>query len=86
MTTTHIAGAVIVIDGRSIQRCPVCGFKLCDSLNVGAPLNPDGTQQTYCCFEVGKLVQVEEGNPTRYSVIEYEEFHLPVDSCISLVE
>ena len=36
-------------------------------------------------MEVGRLVQVEEGNPTRYSLLPDTD-KLPDDSCLDLVE
>jgi len=46
-STTHIAGPRIEACGRIIQRCSLCGEKLCDSKNVAMPLEKctacDGT-------------------------------------------
>jgi hypothetical protein len=80
-TLTHIAGVTLNVCGRTIQRCSLCGAKLCDSLGSASPLNPDGTPPTFPTWETGRLVQVEAGNPTRYSLLPDTD-KLPDDSCI----
>lgn len=80
-TITHIAGVRLDVCGRVIQRCSLCGAKLCDSLNTAAPLNPDGTVPEYPTWPVGRLVQVDAGNPTR-SLLLHDTDKLPSDSCI----
>lgn len=80
-TLTHIAGVRLNVCGRVIQRCSLCGAKLCDSLNVAMPLNSDGTVPEFSTWEVGRLVQVETGNPTRYSLLPDTD-KLPDDSCV----
>lgn len=80
-TVTHIAGPAINAAGRTIQRCSLCGEKLVDDKDCAAPegSGPIGT------WQVGRLVQVEAGNPTRYSLLEDTDV-LPKDSCLELVE
>ena len=34
MTRIHLAGQPVTIDGRTIQRCLICGQKLCDGRDV----------------------------------------------------
>jgi hypothetical protein len=87
-TVTHVAGIVFRIGERVIQRCCVCGEKLCDNLNTAMPLKPDGSVPEFPVWEEMALVQ-HEGN--RWSLIEPErndagEPKLPTDSCIALVE
>jgi hypothetical protein len=83
-TVTHLAGPAITVGSRVIQRCCICGAKLCDSENCAMPLEPDGSIPEFPTWEKGRLIQVEEGNPTRYSVLPDME-KLPEDSCIDMV-
>lgn len=87
ITVSHIAGPAITIMGaeRVIQRCSLCGEKLIDSKGMAAPLNPDGSAPQVCVWEVGRFVQVTEGNPTMYLLLPPSQ-KLPDDSCIVLVE
>jgi hypothetical protein len=80
-TLTHISGDTFHIGGRTIQRCGICGAKLCDNLNAAAPLNADGSEPTFPTWPAGRLVQVEAGNPTRYSLLEETE-KVPDDICL----
>ena len=83
-TITHLAGPTVVINNRAIQRCAICGQKLCDSKGQMAPLNPDGSAPQFNAFAEKALVQVEAGQPTRYSVIgslEDGNPHWPDDFC-----
>lgn len=82
---THIAAGALCMAGRWIQRCGVCGWKLCDSKNVAIPNNRDGTPGEYICFPPGRLVRVVSGNPTSFQVLEDTD-KIPEDSCLSLVE
>lgn len=66
----HLAANPIVIGDRVIQRCFVCGFKLCDNKGVVAPVNADGSAPRFPTFEVGALVNVSEGDGvTGFSVV-----------------
>lgn len=80
-TMTHIAAPHVNMDGRIIQRCIVCGAKLCDSNGVAMPLNKDGTLPTFPTWEAFALVQVEVGNPTRYSLLPQSDI-IPADTCL----
>jgi len=84
LTTTHIAGVRLDVCGRVIQRCSLCGFKLCDSLGTMQPII-DGKDPFFPTWETGRLIQVEEGNPTRWLMLPDTD-KLPDDSCLSLVE
>lgn len=85
-TVTHISGLAITINGRIIQRCAVCGEKLCDSKGSAAPVNEDGSVPSYPIWEENRLIRVSVGcNPTRYGLLPKDQ-HLPKDSCIDLVE
>lgn len=81
MTIVHISGDVFHVCGRTIQRCGVCGAKLCDSLNVAMPLNLDGTEPVFPTFPPGRLIEVEAGNPTRLLVLPDTD-RVPENSCL----
>jgi hypothetical protein len=80
-TITHIAGVTLNVCGRTIQRCSLCGAKLCDSENEVMMLKEDGTPPTFPSWETGRLIQVEAGNPTRSSMLPDSD-RLPKDSCL----
>lgn len=80
-TLTHIAGVRLDVCGRVIQRCSLCGAKLCDSEGAAMPLNPDGTAPEFPSWPIGRLVQIEAGNPTRSSLMPDSD-RLPKDLCI----
>ena len=80
-TISHIAGVRLDVCGRVIQRCSLCGAKLVDSLNCAMPLNPDGSVPEFPSWPVGRLVQVDAGQPTR-SLLMPDTDKLPDDSCI----
>lgn len=84
-TVTHIAGMTLTVCGRVIQRCSLCGEKLCDSKNAMMMLDPNGQMPRFPTFETGRLVQVTEGNPTRFEVLA-DSAVLPEDTCLDLVE
>ncbi len=83
-TISHFAGPRMDICGRIVQRCTVCGAKLCDSLNTAAPLNPDGSAPDFPTWTPGAIVQVEAGNPTRYSLLPDTD-KLPADACVEFI-
>ena len=85
VSTTHIAGPAITACGRVVQRCSLCGEKLCDSKNVMAPTGPNGEPPTFPTWEQGRLVRVTRGNPTAWHLLPDTD-KLPDDSCIDLVE
>lgn len=86
MSISHLAGPPVCIAGRVVQRCPWCGYKLCDSEGSAAPLNPDGTPPTFPTFPQGHFVRVSEGNPTSYVTGKKWEDDDPTDFCLDLVE
>jgi len=45
----------------------------------------DGKDPFFPTWETGRLIQVEEGNPTRWLMLPDTD-KLPDDSCLSLVE
>lgn len=83
-TLTHIAGVRLEVCGRVVQRCALCGAKLCDSENAAMPLNADGSVPEFPTWPVFGLVQVEVGNPTRSSLLP-ESNKLPSDSCVEFI-
>ncbi len=90
-TVTHLAApAFRLSDGdheRVIQRCMICGEKLCDSLNAAMPLRPDGTADSFPTWPPGRMVQATVGgNPTRWLLLDEDDGRLPKDSCLELVE
>lgn len=83
----HISGIALHIGEpgkeRIVQRCSVCGAKLADNLNVAMPLNSDNSVPEFPTWPVGRLIEVETGNPIRYSLLIDTE-QLPKNSCIDL--
>lgn len=47
------------------------------------PMNEDGSEPEFATWPEGRVVQVEEGNPTRSSLMPDSEA-LPKDACIVL--
>lgn len=84
-STTHITGPTVTVCGRVVQRCSLCGEKLCDSKGVMMPLNKDGSVPVFATWEVGRLVRVTPGFPTSFVLLE-DMHELPMDSCLDLVE
>lgn len=81
-TVTHLAGPRIDVCGRIIQRCSVCGTKLCDSLGAMMPVNRDGSPPVFPTFPEDRMIQVTLGqNPTRYLPLPPSD-KLPPDACI----
>lgn len=86
-SVTHIAGQALHIAGRTVQRCSLCGAKLCDSKGASMPTPPDGSEPRVGTFPFARLVretEVGEG-VTRWLVLEDTDV-LPDDSCIELLE
>jgi len=84
-SVTHIAGPVMQIGQRKIQRCAVCGEKLGDNLGIlqGLVASVGGSPE-FLSWEPGGLVQVV-GN--RMSALEHVDgTELPTDTCLDLVE
>lgn len=87
-TTVHLAGNRVCIEGRVIQRCLVCGYKLVDSKGM---VTPDDDDRGVPTWEIGHLISVSGGDGvTGYSDIG--DTHQPFfeatwqDCCINLIE
>jgi hypothetical protein len=93
MVTTHIAGPSITVNGRTIQRCMVCGLKLVDTLGMATPLRPDGTLPELPTWRVDDVVEVYDGNPVSYHLLGHgddDNFEyarkVPPNLCIGMIE
>lgn len=64
MKTTHLSGPRITIGDRSIQRCSICGEKLCDSKGQMGVVGPDGEPPKFNYWEPGRFIEVTSGNPS----------------------
>lgn len=87
MSVTHIAGPVIEIGRRKIQRCSVCGEKLCDNLpHLQGRVHAVSTSGDpgFLSWEAGRLVRVD--GVSQYMLNHVDGDPLPSDSCISLME
>jgi hypothetical protein len=84
-TVTHITGVRLTVCGRIIQRCSLCGEKLCDSKRAAMPTEPDGSFPEFPTWEVGRLVRFHAGNPRREELLP-DTGKLPDDSCLALIE
>jgi hypothetical protein len=83
-TVTHLAGPHVGVSGRVVQRCCVCGEKLCDNINTAMALNPDGTQPEFPTWKTGSYVRVERNQ--HLLVGHWDDDELPADFCLPLVE
>jgi hypothetical protein len=87
---THIAGPMVVYQGRVIQRCMMCGLKLIDSKNMMGPVSDaaDGSLTTVATWEAGDIIRVSaDSNPTSYFLVGHANQQEPFkDCCIALVE
>lgn len=83
-TLTHIAGHVITVNGRVIQRCSLCGAKLFDSKEYVEETTPGEEASKFPVWEMSRLVQVTAGNPTKYLLLP-EAGILPKDNCIEFI-
>lgn len=79
----HIAGARMIVCGRVIQRCSVCGAKLCDSEGVMMPVGPDGKPPVFPTFPENRLIEVSAGQPTRHLVLPDTDRY-PENGCVEL--
>lgn len=84
-SVTHIAGPKITACGRIVQRCSLCGEKLCDSNRTAMASEPGRPAPEFPTWEVGRLVRITSGNPTAYQLLD-DSNKLPEDSCIDLIE
>lgn len=84
----HLAGIVITVGTRVIQRCSLCGAALIDAeSSLMAELTPKGIKhlspESVSRWVCGTLVEVDAGSPTRMTHIEPEvEDKLPENTCI----
>lgn len=90
MSVTHIAGPFVgfKVQDRMIQRCCLCGAVLIDARPSRMSV-PEGMDDAPPHFADGHLIQVEYGNPTRYSDLGRftdPTVKLPDDFCFSLIE
>lgn len=84
----HLAGPIVMIDGRLIQRCVVCGEKLLDSKNamVAVPTNRQAEDDTELAhWEEGYLIEFSGSQQVALGMFE-SEGPLPDEFCLSLVE
>lgn len=95
MSVTHVAGPVVTIAGRSIQRCACCGEKLLDNLREMAPVGPDGEPAQFLHWPEAGLVRFEDVTKEQERLQLTSRKHLgdfqgsdplPDDFCLSLVE
>ena len=83
-SVTHVAGPLIKVGPRIVQRCPVCGEKLNDSRDLANAASSDGPPEFLSWVE-GALVQFQGA---RQSVVGdfFQVTPLPDDFCLELVE
>lgn len=85
----HLAGTAVRLGNRIIQRCLICGEKLCDNLGSVAPLNEYGSVLTFPVWGIGELVE-HTGN--RWAVVgetdspNFQEGSFPENCCVELVK
>jgi hypothetical protein len=83
MSFTHVAAAPVNAEGRIIQRCALCGFKLLDSQGVEMHAPEGQPVPVFTTWEPGRLVKV---TADAVQVMLPKAKHLPPDSCLPLVE
>lgn len=85
----HLAGNNVIINGRSIQRCLLCGEKLSDSLGEVGPVGPNGEPPQHLIWCIGHWIE-QDGNRWLDVGETTEPFitgaEVPDDCCIELVE
>lgn len=85
----HLAGTSINVAGRIIQRCAICGEKLCDSKNVAIPLEEDGTPGKFATWPVGGWIETEGSFSIVVGETEtptIEAYQIPSECCVELLE
>lgn len=88
----HLAGTPVTLGDRVIQRCFICGMKLCDNLGAMAPVGPNGEAPAFPTFGVGDWIEVTPGNPTVYRSVgktespQITEGDVPENCCLEMVE
>ena len=86
MSVTHVAGPVVNINGRIIQRCVVCGDKLFDNLRMMVMLKEDGTPPNALTFPERHVVTVDGGRKTVGGDFADDNVLIPADFCLESVE
>lgn len=85
-SVTHVAGPLVAVKGRIVQRCPVCGEKLSDNRDSKSFASVHaGPAPEFAAWTEGALVQFQGA---RQSVVGdfFQEGPLPNDFCLELVE
>ena len=82
---THIAGPRMVVCGRTIQRCSVCGALLVDSKDTAVMLSTDGKRDDIGTWEAGRQIKVTIGNPTQ-SILLPDGDQLDEDACFNTLD
>lgn len=89
--TIHIAAPSVTINGRTIQRCAVCGLKLIDSLHEVA-MNENGTPAPVHTWNLWDMIEMEtvDDHTTRTMLVSQNtggvEQRYPSNGCLPLVE
>ncbi len=90
MSTTHVAGPVVSIGDRIIQRCAICGDKLVDNINKACVARPGDHPIDIGVWREGCLVQVVDLGDGCERAVDTGDFGitelLPGDFCLALVE
>ncbi len=88
MTTLHLAGTPVNVEGRWIQRCLICGEKLIDSndqANIEVML--EGNEASIHFFPVGGIIKIRPYSQVCIEITEVPHFdNAPKGLCIDLVE
>jgi hypothetical protein len=84
MSVTHIAGLIVTVNGRLIQRCAVCGEKLVDG-SWHCPYNItltscEGHKIGVSSIPPGSIVSIDDGTVTIGDQYSRD------DNCLPLVE
>lgn len=86
MSVTHIAGNVLTVCGRVIQRCSLCGERLVDSLNTAGPIGPGGKAPKIGTWEVGRQIRIDPREGVTRSTLVEDTEQLAADTCFDLLE
>ena len=90
MSTTHLAGNYVNIHGRIIQRCLICGEKLCDSKGAQVAITADNPDGQFAAWAIGSWVQQDGNCLSLAGETETPYFdcgdYIPDDCCLALVE
>ena len=85
MSVTHVAGPVVKVHNRVVQRCALCGEKLVDNAYAVSPLRLDGSPPDCCVWAERCLVHCDTGRMVAGKDFVASE-ELPDDFCLALVE